>query len=227
MSGVVLPKNDLTRMIELVARRNAAGVAGVPLVSGEPLPSVRSASLGEIVDAADAGTDQPLSAEEIAVLNQQAIAAGIRDERLGNAGAAPEGNYESLEAALAAGAPVRSPVFDPPVVRHRGGSMQTHVQQTNAPAQARMPNFQNVQGIDLIEGVVYVDDMSFKIPKEDLSQFRQYVIEIARGSIMKDLEEALRLFTQETAEAENGGDAPSPDAGVQQINEGSGAEPSV
>jgi len=200
MSGVVYPKNDFTQMIEAVSRRNVAG-GGIPNLPGEPLPNVRSAGLGQPVE--NDPTNQPLSAQEIMELNAAAAAAGVKDERIGTADAEPVGGYGSLEEAMAAGMPVNAPsVVAAEVVRQR----QPRASVVQTVVQPRLPNFRNVQGIDLITGVVYVDDMEFKIPAGDLASFRQYVVEIAKNEIMKQLEEATSMFAR-GAEATSGGEA--------------------
>jgi len=206
MSGVVYPKNDFTQMIEAVSRRNVAG-GGIPNLPGEPLPNVRSAGLGQPVE--NDPTNQPLSAQEIMELNAAAAAAGVKDERIGTADAEPVGGYGSLEEAMAAGMPVNAPsvaaaVSAAEVVRQR----QPRASVVQTVVQPRLPNFRNVQGIDLITGVVYVDDMEFKIPAGDLASFRQYVVEIAKNEIMKQLEEATSMFAR-SAETNGEGESKS------------------
>jgi hypothetical protein len=69
---------------------------------------------------------------------------------------------------------------------------------------------------------VFVDDMSFKISALDLSEFRRYAVEVARADIMRQLEEAMNLFTSETTEDTDGGEAEAEAAheAVQPVAEG-------
>jgi len=86
----------------------------------------------------------------------------------------------------------------------------------------RLPNFQNVQGIDLIRGVVYVDDMEFPISSSRVAEYRRDVMEVVKTEIMRSLEEATSLITTpETAEAESEG--PTQGAGVQSEPQGDSA----
>jgi len=248
MAGVQFPENDFTKMIEAVSRRNAVtgGGPGLP-PTGEPQPTVRSADLGRVIEQ-NIVPVEPLSPQEVFELNQAAIAAGIKDERLGNvdAGFAAEGGDASqdqyanmsIEEVLAAGASVRAPVAAVPSIgvptvvtrQNRLGVVAPTGYPTQAPAviqPPRLPNFRNVQGIDLVSGVVFVDDMEFKMLDVHLAELRRYAVETARDYIMKSLEEAVGLFSQETPAEERSdevGEA-STDAELQRVVEGGSEEP--
>lgn len=242
MASVAFPENDFTKMIEAVSRRNAASGGGPGLPpTGEPQPTVRSADLGRIVEQ-NTAPEGALSPQELFELNQAAIAAGIKDERLGNVNAGPTAGSGdasqdvyanmTMEEVVAAGASVRMPAppsAGPMVTRQdRTGSVRgvqpPHPQVVQPP---RLPDFRNVQGIDLITGVVFVDDMEFKMHPQHLAELRKYAVETARDEIMKRLEEAVGLFTQETP-AEEGSDIEGTEdeaAGVQRVSEGDSAQP--
>lgn len=196
--AVQFPSNDFTRMIEAVGRQNAAGGGVSGIASGEPQPAVRSRALGRVVEQT-APPEAPLSPQEVFELNQAAIAAGVHDDRLGNAGAAEGGGtaqdqYATLEEALAAGSSVRVPVVPPGSgTRHASDPRLTN---PPAPSAPRLPNFKNVQGICLITGAVFVDDLEFQMDPVHLTELRKYAIETARDAIMLRLEEAVSLFTQ-------------------------------
>ena len=244
--SVDYPQNDFTRMIESVSRANAAGLRSPVVSDGEPRPSVQTPAMRRPTPI----IEEPLSAQEHAELNRLAIEAGVQDPRLGNVSEGPTGGMGgdasqdqyanmTMEEVLAQGASVRQPAppahiaGDPVMTRqNRGGLIgrpqpPQHAYPTPAPVviqQPRLPNFKNVQGIDLITGDVFVDDMAFKITALDLSEFRRYAVEVARASIMKQLDEALSLVSQETAEDTNGGEAAQgEDAPVQSVTEGDSA----
>jgi hypothetical protein len=226
MAGVEYPQNDFVNMIEAVARRNAAG-GGVPGMTGEPQPAVRSRDLGQIIER-NTVVDAPLTPQERHELDQAAIAAGIRDVSLGNTGAgagdASQDQYGSLEAAMSAGASVRVPAPEAPSVEGAGlvltrqnqrGPVVRSAPPVLPPAPPRLPDFRNVQGIDLISGVVYVDDMEFKMLAVDLLDLRQYAVNTARAEIMRRLDEAVSLFSAEMPEATDGADGNEEVSGVQ------------
>jgi hypothetical protein len=252
MAGVEYPVNDFTRMIESVSRANASGMRAPVVADGEPAPSVRTPAMRRPVPV----IEEPLSAQEHAELNRLAIEAGVQDPRLGNVNEGPTGGMGgdasqdkyanmSMEEILAEGASVHQPAAAPsaapgnPVMTRQnrngliGASRQTareFIGRTEpAPVviqQPRLPNFKNVQGIDLITGDVFVDDMAFKIPVQDLSEFRRYAVEVARASIMKQLDEALSLVSQDEP-AEEGVDQAGTTGeaeGIQRIGEGDRAE---
>lgn len=211
--SVEYPHNALTEMMERVSMLNAAnrGRAGVsPAHTGAAPPSVQSAAMREVQPI-----EEPLSAEERAELDAKARSLGIVDERLGNtAPIGPQGGDPSqdvyanmsIEEVLAAGASVRPANAPVPMTRTNPQQAAALQRQATPPAtvtatpQPRLPNFQNIQGIDLQLGVVYVDDMPFRIPEVDTREFRRYALEVARASIMQQMDEALNLATQETAE---------------------------
>jgi hypothetical protein len=239
MAGVEYPQNDFTQMIEMVSRRNASGVVGLPgPATGEPQPTVRSAGLGRVVEQADAAApDVPLSAQEMHELNEAARAAGIKDERIGTAGPAVgsdvQSNYATLEEAMAAGSSVRTeaPSAGAPVMTRqgpRGPVGRPAPQATFVPQAPRLPNFKNVQGIDLISGIVLVDDMEFKMHPQHIAELRRYAVETARDDIQKRLTEAMNMFTLEEAPAEEGSDEEGTTgeaADVQRESSGDSAQP--
>jgi len=210
MGEVQYPRNPLTEAMESLSRINAAHGHGLPVHTGEAPPAVRSAAMRE-----PQPVEEPLTPEEHERLNALARAAGIQDPRLGNApepGSGPQSLYDSmsLEEVMALSAPVHPRVPDPPMDRMTAREAVAHVTQraygptpvnpVTLPPAPRIPNFRNVQGIDLIEGVVYVDDLSFTIPKPDVAEFRRYAVEIARAMITQQMDEALDNFAQMAAE---------------------------
>jgi len=203
--SVEFPRNILTEAIEANARRNAAGGGHA---TGEPRPTVRSAAMARALESN--AQLEPMTPERIAELDALALAAGVVDPRLGNTEQV-EGEYASLEEALAAGAPVERPA-EPvkyAVVNGRLSGQQSNVNRPpvspRVVAAPRLPDFKNVQGIDLISGVVYVDDMEFTISASELTFLRSFAVDVARTEVLKKLEEASGLFTQVTpAEAKHG-----------------------
>jgi hypothetical protein len=199
---VEFPENNFTRMIEEVSRRNqeTGGGRGLPM-SADPRPSVVSASLGREVPAAPAPL--PLSAAEKAELDRLAIEAGMIDERLDTTNAAPQ--YATLEDAIAASLDGTPAAIDPAreITREVWSSAGRPL---NAPSPrarpvvtvSRLPNFKNVQGIDLILGVVYVDDLSFELPAVNLLEFRKFAATVARRQIMQSLDAAMASFEETT-----------------------------
>jgi hypothetical protein len=224
-SPTSVPSNELTQMIEAVAARNRGGVVSLPpergsVISADSQPTVRSAELGTVVRQA------PLSAEESALLDRMALESGlvrgpvtpgIRN-MLNNA--AEEGPYGSLEDAIRAGAPVgmsdeeiaaqavrfREPE---PVRRAIGerGPVQTPRQFIAAqPASQlpRLPDFKQVQIIDLINGKVYVDGLEFVLTKEQSQMLRRFAVQTAKEQIQKSLDTALAALDAEGSDGSNG-----------------------
>lgn len=245
---VEYPQNDFTKMIERVSRANQSGLRSPIVSDGEPRPSVQTPAMRTPAPV----IEEPMSAAEHEELNRLARAAGIHDPRLGNVNEGPTGGTGgdatqdqyanmTLDEVLAEGASVHQHAGDPsgapgsPVMTRQnrnglvGASRQTAReflgQAVPAPVviqQPRLPNFKNVQGIDLITGDVFVDDMAFKIPTLDLSEFRRYAVEVARASIMKQLDEALSQVTQGDP-AEEGVDTGGKAEEVQRVDEGNSA----
>lgn len=210
---VEYPQNELTRLIEQTAAENRSGLHGGGVASATPLPSVQSADFGRVLPA-----DAPLTEEERAELNRKAVEAGIHDERLGVP--APASAYESLGAAVAAGAQVTVPTER--MIPKR--STPTVVPRDSA----RLPDFRKVEGIDLLRSRVWIDGMEFPITEEDARGFKEFVVETARAAIMVALSEAISLFTQaETPEDLDEGDGMAEDAAeeVQRQPEGSSPKP--
>lgn len=206
------PNNEFTQMIEQVGHRNRTGVSGV--ASAAPLPTVQSADMGLVVD----DPAQPLSPERKAELDRLAIEAGVVDERLP---ADVGGQYASLDEAVRAGRSVE-------VTRVSGTSIPAGTYASLVtPVVPRLPDFSRVQEIDLVDGVVVVDGMTFPIPAADLLEFKRYAVATARESIMDRLNEAEGLFVQPaTAEDTNGGLATGDEAHeVQQRPDGGSPEP--
>lgn len=219
------PENDFTRMIDMTRGGNLSGVRRVGVASATPLPTVQSAALGRPVEE-----PPPLTREEREELDRQAIAAGVLDPRLGNQNtdgtpAGVQNNYASMEEALAAGAPVNAPpTSDPTESRQTAREFLAHniargqVDLTQrAAAQAailapRIPNFRQVEGIDLVRNTVVLDGLAFPITDEKAAELKQFVVEVARDAIMTKLEEAaasfaaLKLFAV-PAEAKDGGES--------------------
>jgi hypothetical protein len=250
MAGPVeYPQNDFTRMIDMTSRVNAAGGGrGLPVHTGEQPPAVTSQAMRE-----PSQVEESLSFEEKLRLDQLAREAGVQDERLGNVtaptgeGSPTQDQYANMtmEEIIAmsggAAAPAASPSVAPaPILTRqtRNGLLSGPVTNASPPARVvtqvvtqppRLPNFRNVQGLDLITGEVFVDDMSFKMSPADLSEFRRYAVEVARAEIMKQLEEAMNLFTQETAEDEDGGFSATEeaDAPLQPDAKGNRTQPAV
>jgi hypothetical protein len=177
------------------------------------MPTVQSAAVGRPVEELP-----PLTAEEREELDKAAIAAGVRDPRLGNQNAdgtlidEPPAAYGSLEEAIRAGAPVGSdaPAVDPVTEygrlnpdrmtareflgRRAAQPMREQVRVlTGAP---RVPNFKKIEGLDLVNNCAVVDGMTFPISEEQANVLKSLVIEVARAAIMKELDEAMTLFSE-------------------------------
>jgi hypothetical protein len=113
------PTNEFTQMIEEVARRNRMGGSLPPergvAISATPLPSVRSADLGQPVPqpAQEASGPPAYTSEEMAELDRLALESGLvrgpvnaRIAQRLEGGGIDDGPYGSLEEAIAAGAPI-------------------------------------------------------------------------------------------------------------------------
>jgi hypothetical protein len=160
--------------------------------------------------------------EEQAELNQLAAAAGVKDDRIGTA--EPEGAYPTMEAALAASAPVHGGML--PASKNLFERPGRHIMVNAAP---RMPDFSRPATFDLADGVVIIDGMEFVLPDQLRDELRVKAVEVAREYLMKKLTEALDFMrtTPMTAEVENGGTESRVDEAVQQQPPGSSAEPQV
>jgi hypothetical protein len=234
---VEYPENDFTRMIEMTKDENRSGVRrNVGVASAIPMPTVQSAAVGRPVEELP-----PLTEEERAELDRAAIAAGVRDPRLGNQNTdgtpideAPPA-YGSLEEAIRAGAPVGSdaPAVDPVTEygrlnpdrmtareflgRRAAQPMREQVRVlTGAP---RVPNFMKVEGLDLVNNCAVVDGMTFPISEEQANKLKSLVIEVARAAIMKELDEAMTLFSERLFQP---APAEGTDEAVQPVREGEG-----
>lgn len=194
---VEYPTNALTRLIEGTASQNQSGVRHSGVASATPVPSVRSADLGRPVEE-----DTPLSLEERQELDRLAQEAGIKDERLAQ-DESLGGQYGTFEEALAAGAAADlEPVYTASALAHRENYAEATAQararmnrRAEPQAPPRLPDFRNVEGIDLLRNVVMVDGMEFAITDEDARVFRQFVVETAHAQITERLNEAMSLFT--------------------------------
>src|SRR5712675_24479 len=204
---VDFPQNDFTRMMEAVRAQNQSGVRAGGVASALPLPTVRSADLGQEVQ-------NPLTFEEREELDAQARAAGILDPSLGNV--SPEtgaAQYATLEEAMAAGSPVAGATLltsDPVTARMRSPRGQQFLQQfipqfAAAPSPMRMPDFKRVQYIDLEHGFVVVDGMEFPMPEEDVREHKQYAITRVMDVINEKITEALGLLSTPPAAEEKDG----------------------
>ncbi len=181
MDRVEFPENDFTRMIERTREHNISGQGGV--ASATPLPTVQSAVLGRAVVEAP-----PLSPEERERLDAEARKLGI----MPGSEADEKPQYETLEEAIAAGAPVKSQdIPDRMTAREFLG-------RSNHP---RIPDFRNVQSIDLVNGFVVVDGLSFKMDSADVKSYRRYAVEVARQALTQAMDEALKVWD---AEGEDG-----------------------
>ena len=198
------PVNQFTQMMERISQGNQSGefVRGGGVSLATPRPTASSANIGqEVLDP------PPLSAEERAFLDRQA-----RD--LGIVPSDHEGGpvmYETMEDALrAAGvdpdappAPTVDPVAQLAIARRTPNSVVGNAGMYRPPAEiqivetARFPDFTKVQGMDLQKGVVYLDSMEFPIPPENLRKLRQFVVELAKRTLLAKLEEAASLFAPE------------------------------
>src|SRR6267142_2823450 len=220
MAGVEFPQIEFTQMIERVGASNRAGSHMEGVASASPLPTAQSADLGKQVEELP-----PLTQEERDHLDRMAVEAGVRDPRIGTVEGVPP-TYGSLEEAIAAGASV-----NPPVVERYTPGMQGMVRGSDRQiareflaTRSRLPDFRQVEGIDLLRGYALVDGMEFPISPEKAAEFKKFVVETARAAIMKSMEEAVGLFTlPETAEVGNGGSTTSTTSTVQQQSEGGSA----
>lgn len=190
MTDVIYPDNPLTRAIETMSQLNREGGGGASFSSVDPPPTVRSASLGRetpIVPSAP-----PLTPEEQAEFDAAAAALGITD---GGGEAAPPPEYPTLEAAMAAGAPVRPPA-GAPVQAHQTAReflAQRRVGggQLMAPGLLpRLPNFSNVEGIDLLHGNIVIDGLVFPMQTVDAEKLRAFAIKEARRQVNRAFAEA-------------------------------------
>ncbi len=195
---VEYPDNDLTRMIEALRSGNLAGSHGGGVASASPLPTVRSADLGRMTP-----DPPPLTFEEQEALDQQARAAGMSDHRLPEGVIAGSEGYATMEDALAAGSPIER------VAQVRIESRQTAREFLRR--SSRLPDFRNVEGIDLVKCEVLLDGMTFPIAGDDVVKFKQFVVETAHAAIMNSLKEAMSLLTPaptlEEADAQPEGDS--------------------
>lgn len=183
-----MPNNPLTRaMDDFAAHNQQLRAGGGAVITGEPLPSVRSAAVGREVVA-----QAPLSEAERAELDAKAIELGLMPRPEGESGP-----YASFEEAAAAGAPVQRPVqVITKTTDWREPSMSMDSRETARAfiQQPRLPDFSKVYGVNLLDGTVIVDGMEFAMPASDANEFRLYCIRLVQASVMAQLEAAASAF---------------------------------
>lgn len=221
-----MPNNALTRLIERASQRNE-GMREVPVDAGAS-PSARSAAVGRVTEEQQL---PPLTPEERAELDQKAREMGALPR-----GEGEEGQYDSLEAALAAGAPIPAP--DAPVevrqtarefIATRGSAVQAMMGsgERQLALHPRLPDFTRIGGIDLIRNVVYVDGMEFPLPPSNAAEFRMYVIQLVGELVTAQLNGALMAIAQAmapvaTTEEEDGAQPAA--EGVQPVSNAEGTD---
>jgi len=72
-----------------------------------------------------------------------------------------------------------------------------------------IPRFERVQGIDLENGVVVIDGMTFPIPEADIPDMKGYVVQVATDAISTALANALISFGLARESKENEGNGPT------------------
>lgn len=187
--SVEFPDNDFTRMIEMTASANRTGVRGAGVATAAPLPTAQSADLGREVPPTQA-VAAPLPPEEKARLDALAREAGVKDESLGNTEETGQDNYGTLEDAIAAGRSVVTPTVQAVTAREVLAARPVQRVSPFVTPQPRMPNFENVEGIDLTLGVVVVDGLTFPISKAKAKELRRFVLETARAAILNNISQA-------------------------------------
>lgn len=161
--------NPLTRLADEVKQLNIERGNAAGAVSGTP---VQVLSGGPMVRSAPMLAPRPLSPEETAELDEKARAMGIEIDEDVNS-------------------PPINPVGELPE-RYRAPSVQPVKQETARNiSTARLPNFRNVDGFDLRNGVVLVDGMKFPLPPESVVEFKRYAMEIALDHVTRELASAL------------------------------------
>jgi hypothetical protein len=155
----------------------------------------------------------PLSFEEREDLDAKARALGLLPPLPGEG----QGEYDSYEAALEAARGPEAPASEAPTVdpvlamahnarlarAARLGAPAPRMEQPMFAAEPtvvevpRLPDFQNVQGIDLKKGVAYLDSMEFELGENDLRKLRKFVVQLAHHAFMARLNAAMGLFDPE------------------------------
>jgi len=171
--------NPLTRAIANLSATNEQLRAGA-VVTGEPLPSSRSAAVGR-----EAVALPPLTIEERAALDAKAAELGF------GPAAEEQGPYGSFEAAAAAGAPVEQEYVPQADRAYAAITGRDTARVVEIP---RLPNFQNIGGIDLIRDVVYIDGMEFPITKTEGDAMRQFAVNTAYAFVMDQMNAAMAAF---------------------------------
>jgi hypothetical protein len=207
--------NRFTQLIDRVAQINAengqpagraASQAAENFVSAIPAGLVRSMRPAE----ADRMSFRPppMSPEEREMANAQAQALGIvesDDMPMPDRGPADGPSEEEIEAML----PSRfrtDPATQPrgsspqPVGGMRGTELPSGVPfqaaaTVHGMAAARaMPNFRNVEGFNLLRGVVVVDGMEFPLPEVDIQDMKKYALQIVLDAMVIQVAQALIEF---------------------------------
>ena len=209
---VEYPSNELTKAIEALGELNRSGMARGGVASATPLPTVRSAAFGEVAE-------EPLTPEQIAELDLLAAQAGVKDERLGTTTETTQGAYKNMDEALAAGAPIIRPsVPSPAALRQTAREYIADMK--------RMPDFNKVQGFDLLANVVLIDGVTFPLDEETARDLRLQALEIVRQTLTEQMANAMKELTARTlAEVPNGGNAAGAVPEVQPDTQGGSAEP--
>jgi hypothetical protein len=221
------PANEFTAMIEEVARRNRQGGSLPPergvAITATPLPTVRSADLGQTTDVQ---SPPQYSQEEMAELDKLALESGLIrgpvNARIANrldGGDMDDAQYGSLEEAIAAGAPVGADEesvaagasrFRDPALLHElpparapiGGQIRSRRPIVVPNQLPHLPDFKKVQMIDCVNGKVYVDGMEFGINKGELQMLRKFCVTTAKEQVQKALNEALAALEDEDGGSE-------------------------
>lgn len=157
------PNNEFTQMIERVAGHNSGGRGTASTFVGGESITARSSSLGTEVTT-------ELTTEERERLDAEAIRLGIMPHPEG-IGA---GQYHTLDDAVRAGMPVVPPDY-------------SHMNIPAVPTSPRLPDFSKIQGLDLVQGLLYVDGMEFPMPDVDVVEFKRYAIRVVQFAIQERL----------------------------------------
>lgn len=191
MSEPVYPRNEFTDLIERASGIETRGPVALP-PSASPPPTVRSGALGRVSPVPEAA---PLSPEERAEFDAAASALGIVD---GGAPAEMASGYPTMEDALRAGAPVGAELPpDRQTAREfiasreamRAGGMRMPAASVAATPFSRMPNFSNIEGLDLTRGSIVVDGVVFPLEQRDTDRLRKWALSEVRRQVNRTLRE--------------------------------------
>ena len=205
------PSNPATQIMEALQRANAGAGApagrsysgGGPINVGVPSRVSSAAMSGEVPPP------RTISPEERAELDAKARELGImeKDET-------GDDKYGSMEAALAAAAPVERPV-DPMIARRASvermiGPAMFDAQRPSL-TRARLIDFKRVQSVDLMRGIAIVDDFEIELASVDVRAIKKLVLDYAVNYVTRQLAEALLEVSQDGIDGEE--DVPSMSAG--------------